>query len=592
MGTVGKTHSIKLDGNYYMLLNKISARKKYPTRQLAERIAMQATRGEQDFSNAWRRVYDDWSLGFDQDYHDKEFSLPSRFKDSSAIDISERGEIKLLPPTSKIQATANTDYDALGVGLSYLWTAQGTNVYYYDGTTMSAAIASGATTSEIIDFACDGQYMYANISSTEGVHRGDTSIWAHWSDLTGLQKILYHNKTLYGITATKLYQVLAAAASVEIFDASTGWTLTGLTAEGTMFGGNIYFCGHNGNVTKVWVYDGTGTSEVTELPSSFIGLGCNFCQGLLWVYGYQSAPATGSKIGVSYFINSGTVGFGFEIGEETANRPYQIETMADSKDKVYFNYNHLTGLGCYNLALGGISKDVFITLISAEANQVRDIAVYKNKKYFTVKGQGVYKEGTTYNTTGYVIQSLDAYGIPNITKLYQRIGVTHKTLAAAETVKVEYSIDRGANWVEAGTSSTDGDKSKEWAIVSSNVKAKEIQIKTTLAGDGSTTPTVLSAFYSCEPLPEYTYDFELLVAAFDHPCLLDGRTKSPELGEVIIDNLWASIAKQEFLSFTDTDGTVYNIKPVFEQCGETTITDTRRPDIEETAFKLILREVK
>ena len=592
MGTVGKTHHIKLDGNYYILLNELSARKKYPTRQLAERIAMQATRGEQDFSDAWRRAYDDWSLGFDQKYHDKEFSLSARFKDSQAIDISERGEIKLLFSTSKIQTTANSNFDALGVGLNYLWSAQGTNIYYYDGSSFSAAVASGAASGEIINFTCDGTYMYANISGAEGVHRGNTSSWAHWSDLTGVLKILYHNKLLYGITSQKLYSIGATTASVEKADVGASWTLTGITAEGTLFGGDIYICGHNGNVTKIWVYDSVGISEVTELPSGFIGLGCKYYQGVIWIYGYKDTPSTGSKIGITYNISNNTVGFGFEIGEEIASRPYHINEISPHETKIYFAYNHLTGIGYYNISIGGISKNIYISLTSAEANEVRAISTYKNKTYFTVKGQGVYKEGAAYNTSGYVIQSLDAYGIPNITKLYRRVGVTHKALVAGESVKVEYSTDRGTTWVEAGTSSTVGAKSCEWSIVTSNVKAKEFQIKTTLTGDGSTTPTVLSVFYSCEPLAEFTYDLELLIAAFDHPLLLDGRTKDSKLGKDIINSLWASIEKQEILSFTDTDGATYNVKPIFDQCGETTITNTRRPDIEEAAFKLILREVK
>jgi hypothetical protein len=150
-----------------------------------ERIDQGTSAGENSLSNWWLRSATSWHHGAGERYYDADASDQYRFYESYNMDVWTTGELKLLPRTTQVSTTAITAKPATVTnGTFYI---QGSNVYYYNGTTNAVTSTALSTTATAQVLASDGNS--AIVGASDGVYTVSTSmtvsrIWAKPNGVT------------------------------------------------------------------------------------------------------------------------------------------------------------------------------------------------------------------------------------------------------------------------------------------------------------------------------------------------------------------------------------------------------------------------
>ena len=132
--------------------------------------------GEQSISSQfWLRSQTDWSFGAGQTFYDHANSNRSRFSESSGVDVWTEGQISLLPICeSKNDTFAWTDVKMKMLG-SYMYVAQGTNLYFSNSFNSADAdvnwstVTALASPQTITDIASDGTNVFIAYGSNRAV---------------------------------------------------------------------------------------------------------------------------------------------------------------------------------------------------------------------------------------------------------------------------------------------------------------------------------------------------------------------------------------------------------------------------------------
>jgi hypothetical protein len=154
--------------------------------------------------------------------------------------------------------------------------------------------------------------------------------------------------------------------------------------------------------------------------------------------------------------------------------------------------------------------DTKIAVISTVATPADGTTTY------AIGDSGVYVANvaipTAYETTGWITSPEYDWFFPHDYKVFSQVVVWHKALAADQSVKVEYSLDGGVAYTVAGYSDIVGDTSKTFKIT--NARGRSFKLKLTLAGPGTTTPTVTYVRVDAAPLGEARSMWDFNLAAF------------------------------------------------------------------------------
>jgi len=152
--------------------------------------------GEQSISSQfWLRSQTDWSFGAGQTFYDYANSNRSRFSASSGVDVWTEGQISLLPICeSKNDTFAWTDVKMKMLG-SYMYVAQGTNLYFSNSFNSADADVNWSTVTAlasphaITDIASDGTNVFIAYGSNRaaatvvvGSTSQPTSLGSHTPD--------------------------------------------------------------------------------------------------------------------------------------------------------------------------------------------------------------------------------------------------------------------------------------------------------------------------------------------------------------------------------------------------------------------------
>lgn len=147
---------------------------------------------------------------------------------------------------------------------------------------------------------------------------------------------------------------------------------------------------------------------------------------------------------------------------------------------------------------------------------------------YAIGTSGVYVSNvaipTSYETSGWLTTPDYDWFFPHDYKVFSQVVVWHKALAASESVKVEYSLDGGVNYTLAGYSDIVGATSKEFKIT--NARGRSCKLRLTLAGPGTTTPTVTYVRVDAAPLGEARSMWDFNLAAFS---VKQGRQRLTDL---------------------------------------------------------------
>lgn len=494
-------------------------------------------------NDLWRRAADDWILGAGQEWFDRRDSLVERTWRSLGANPWERGQLTLHKATVDIGASMTSAGSNVGkavVANGRMYVARSTTLSYWDGsswTDTGAVTGSGVT---IRDIATDGFNVYIaarNGAASAGglwvvTGSSDTPVKINnvIPDMVAFVKgriIVGAQEDLYNVTdlgSTDIPDTLTALVNTE-----WQWTAVG---EGP---GYIYAAGHSNDTSIVYRLgireDGTALQAAAvarQLPDGEV---------VRAIQGYRGLVVLGTDKGVRLAAVSGP---GLQEGAliETNGPVYGLEPQGDY---VWFTWSDLDGLG--GPGLGRLDLSRFTrTLTPAYAADLQSgeasgtalsVVTYDGKRIFVVEDVGVFAEqASTFETSGYVESGKIIYGLAD-KKTFFAAEARHKALAAGESVRLQLYVDDSATAVIDSTQDDDGatDLGPSTPATVADGKGEYANLKVTMAGDGSSTPTLTRWLLRAFPIPRRSEAFMVpldLKRTVEQLRTGEARARSPE----------------------------------------------------------------
>jgi hypothetical protein len=144
----------------------------------------------------------------------------------------------------------------------------------------------------------------------------------------------------------------------------------------------------------------------------------------------------------------------------------------------------------YDIVNGGLSRYENVVTGGNAAIPLHSLRVFRGKPWVTQEGIGLYSIAATYQSSGTLTTSDLHLGQPWATNLWVSVEVTCAPLNSGESITVDYSVDGGASFTNAGSLSfaVDGAISTKRFTISTAVLSKStnyIRVKLTLGAGTS-----------------------------------------------------------------------------------------------------------
>lgn len=532
-----KVDQIKLAGNVYGLdipgavLYQTPAHSKYPQRQ----FQIEGPGGE-----AWKEwTIRSWHGGERLERILSEDDRDSfRYHNAEGLDqatLAKWGELKLasaLTRSLEVQSenmpmTVSSDGAKLIVGLAV-------SPYIKTWTTSGWANASSvAGTGAVTDLITAGSTYYA-VRGGSVLTSTDGSTWAALGSYTTAVGLAYVNEDLWVGKTDGVYNHTDSESISNL-----GCTAIAGYRE------NIYF----GKDRRLYRYDGRATYLYDELPMGFNLTALIPYRQVLLILGYYKVR-TGYR-GAVYYIVSGSENHLYSLGDYSVD--HRIYACAGSDDEIFFANPKRGGADRYDLEVGGITNGPCwgaAGKIPFKSMAVCEGYLFVGRYDNASATDGIYVADlaapSTWRSSGWVTTPEYDFEWSNDAKLFGSIYIEHRVLAQGESIKVEYSLDNGTTYYEAGTSSMAGSVSKTFTL--NNVIGNNIKLRVTLAGPGTSTPTLTKLVVRAVPLTDtkWTWDLRLLV--------IDKWG-----GSASIKALEEAVMLRKQLDFEDRDGREYKV---------------------------------
>jgi hypothetical protein len=402
--------------------------------------------------------------------------------------------------------------------------------------------------------------------------------FALWETSMDARVIAWANDQLYaaGIktgTQWRFFKAAAGSGSAEVYVIPDGWVVTSIRA----LGGLVYFSAYRGSKGVVYAYDGVnaptvacppeamgiGTIPLSLIPFSGAGMligcrriGTNGGQAGTGVLHRGFPDATGALrverlaiLGVDdgrdYGIRCGiawgdSAYFGWNYGDEPAGENFLVDQ------------NKRSGLGIYIPETGGYSRSYLTPSASGSiSGVVEDVAVFKGRRMFTVGGQGVCIEQTTYEPEGAVQSSLLDINV-SADKIWLAQETYYSATEAIPTpVAHAYSID-GSTWLnDTGGSGAGSSIRMRTSFNALGLKTPSLYGRTRLlTTSGTVTPVVyqtgIGGYPATKPLPVHA----MMIRAYPSSERLDiARTHMRHDGYAVLARLIALWQNQSIVDY-------------------------------------------
>lgn len=440
----------------------------------------------------WRRSQSSWHYGAGQEYSDAADSEAFRFNTSKGVNVWERGTLTLLPDTTQVRSSANTNlYMATADGRVYLTDGQ-TLRYSTDLSTWSSV--TGTAASNLYDIASDGYnvfYSYAN-GDIDQTNAGTTSSSAY---ITGIEAgyMAYVKGRLMvagqGTDKHKIWNITTTPGSSAnnpgalFTHPNTNFSWIGFAA-----GQNHIFCaGYAGNKSIIYKTaikaDGTALDIPTvagELPLGEI---------VAAIDGYLGYIVIGLSDGFRFCSSddNGNLVIGPKISTGSA-----VEEFSGVGKYIYFGWKNFdstsTGIGRMDISVfistnqPAYASDLMVTGQGA----ITDVHEFNDAPVFAVSGLGIYKQhATDIVASGYLTSGIYRWGVPDA-KFIPKIDLRTYPLVGSVTASI--ASDNGA-YHDFTAFDTQG--AKEKTLDGLEDRVFEAELKLTLARQTATTgPTV------------------------------------------------------------------------------------------------------
>ncbi|MFQ5524593.1 MAG: hypothetical protein ACE5F5_13645, partial [Acidimicrobiia bacterium] len=445
----------------------------------------------------------------------------TRFWDSRNIDITparagQAEEIKLLHSTSLLRAV-----DVAGIQRSALVRLGGA-LYgvISDDTQVDRTADPTATTptwtvedphagqpvEPIRDLASLGDELYAAFD-TSGIHKRDAAgTWTHWSDQDA-HRIWGVKGRILSAKGTTLYEAGATTTSTLLHTLASGETWNDVVDAG----GAILAAASDGYIYAFVETDGVLSLKGQTRTEGEVPTALGYAQGLVFI-GTSEDTTAGGKIGrlwrallIGLRLREAQVLRQWGDGTETRDRsPKRIISTREAIWTALIEDGTETHLWRYHLETGGLVRD----LILGASSVAEGLAVFDDRLFVNLTSSGLYREDTTYASSGYLIGPLaDFYNAAP--KAWMGARLQTGSVPSGAQVVLAYSTDPAAiedsthsSWTNiiTATNASPGD-STETPI--SDVQSRYLAGKLTLTPDGTNanTPSALAYAFRGLPLP-------------------------------------------------------------------------------------------
>lgn len=469
------------------------------------------------------------------------------YDDGEGVDVSTWGEVKLQPALTRslVVSSPSLPMAVSNDGSRVLCGHESLGGYYLSkyvsGTWTQVTTPVAYAVTDIQWGTGTTVYAVANGRLIESTDAGDTWVL---SSKTGVAT------NIVGITFCANQWYTLTPSALKYWDGAAWKTAAS-------WGGDC-ICTHMEDVywakdALLYRYNGQGAFQADRLPAGFTIRALYSIGSILWILGYFNVQ--GGKRGAVYYLMDGRRAHLYSLPSTSGSADYTIQAAAAGDDEVYLANQKRGGADRYDLTDGGLSSGPAWGATGAVpfksmayANGYLLVGRYDNN----ASTDGVYianiASPSTYRASGWITTPENDYLYPHDFKVFSQIVVKHKALAAGESIAVDYSLNGGATWTSAGSSTTLGATTKTIALPS--VRGQSIKLKATLnAGTGNaSTPTLTMLRCDAAPVTEAKrmYYVRLLITSF-------------EAGKVKLPALWAANDDQTVIDFVDIYGTTRQV---------------------------------
>jgi len=548
-------------------------------------------RDETDFSFWWYWKQTDWYGGIKK--KDK-WEDDAKYQWGHLVDTwSEPGIVKIAKPLSATITLGTTPGDYAGQinrintgGSTYkiytftkgddsgtikagFWDESGTNKYFIptaNGTEPGSFVPYDVRTDGEIIWATNtylGRSPSPDFSGTEVpdfhainnsgstrtplVKWGDYIYYKYSNDNLG--RLTYDSSGSTWVFTDNYYEFNSGSVYLNALELSQGYLWIGLS------NGKLYYC------------DGADTPEVKEFY--------DFKKKIEWLKDYHYklyVKIEGDNRVYRVDIINGIVEEVFEI--PPSKNPNNVGLINDSYQNSVFEHK---GFLCINHnRSGGIIgyNDIDNRLYNIYATDEDDAnltvsAVYSDNDiiYYNVydslaNTEKLYKVNfaTTNNlatTSAYLYYSEFDGFVAGIDKLWHELTINFSELAnSGDYIKIYYSTDSGSSYTLLDTIDYDtyGAISSKNILFSSGTVSKKIKLKLELyAAQSTSNIRIKDTWIKFLPIPDYKYQWKLILNCVDDIMLLDGETKEPKRGEERRGLLRKALETKQTINFEDID---------------------------------------
>lgn len=537
---------IGIDGRPYMVdleSDQTGLRGQYFRHSTLPLLRVQANTGDvPDESSVnpddlWRRTQDDWSHGAGQSWLDRSTSDPARFRSSKGIDPWTRYQLSLLPDTSQVVTSANTNLQAVSCGLN-VYLLDGQALKFYNTTSGATTTVTGTPANIPVAIATNGSTVYAAYTTAVYSTANGAAAATSYSTLASVGVLGYVNGRLMAASTNVLYNIVTSGAGpAALFthpDAGFVWSCF---AEGPTA---IYAGGNSGQRALIYRIGITSGSTSLDAPIVAGKLPTGETVNAMREYLGFLLLATSQGVRLASINGDGSLVIGGLIREGTTANPTACQCLSAFDRFVYFgwtNYDAVsTGLGRADLSVftadntPAYASDIMATGQGA----VLSVVQVANVVAFTVSGKGLYVgKGTpavtlTYVPVGTLDTGLLTYGLVD-PKVALFIDVKTKPLPAGSGQTTSLAVDSGTfTLIGSNTGAGSVGPPAQYAVNATRGESFEIREELDAGTSNLTSPTFTRHVLRSYPAPNRSFEWVI-------PILVHAAVNPYGLGDEFMD---------------------------------------------------------
>ena len=364
----------------------------------------------------WRRAQVSWHKGSGQPYADTGDAQDYRFDTSKNVDPWTKNELKLLPTTTSILSSTETNLPMVVVG-SYLYVGDGDTLKYTTDLSTWTSVTTGAPAGVAIEsLTTDGTSIYIgyNNNGIYSASAGAASVSQYYptsgSTAYTYTSLKYNKSRIVALHDNHIHLPVGSSAHSPFYEHPNA----SFVFVDSCSGQNAIYAGGNAGQTAI-IYKITvkadGTLDVPVVAAE-LPLG----ETLSSLTGYLGFVIIGTSKGVRLASADGDANLVIGPVLETTSA---VKCGVGDGKYVWYGWTNFdadsTGLGRLDLSeLNGVNEPAYASdLMVTDQGAINSVVNWNGTRVFSISEAGLYKESTDLCADGYIETGTWRWGIPD-----------------------------------------------------------------------------------------------------------------------------------------------------------------------------------